>query len=131
MALSMQVDRVGGPYFEPRVEDWDGGCTWVFHVSDISESGAEYFRQAMTDQACNWGIRGPEMPLGPVVPVCIKRVPDLPERCALQVADTADAITYFADENLISDRAAEVIGRTLTERSPYWLRRPDGPGSLN
>lgn len=129
MALSMQVERVSGPDFEPHVVDWDDGCAWVFHVSDISEDGAEHFKKAMTDQARNWGIRDSGTPLGPIVPVRIVRVPDLPEVLAMQVDDRADAITYTVDEDLISERGAEVISRKLTERSPHWLRRPDEPGS--
>lgn len=129
MALDMQVERVGGPDFEPHVVDWDTGCAWVFHTSDITEEGAEYFKKAMTDQAKNWGLRPAGTPLGPIVPVRIVRVPDLPKICAMRVDDRAEAITYTVDEDLISDRGAEVIGRKLTERSPYWLRRPDEPGS--
>lgn len=127
--LSMQVDRVSGPYFEPHVTDWDGGCAWVFHVSDISEEGAGYFAQAMTDQARNWGLRRPGEPLGPIVPVRIVRVPDLPHPCAIHVEDQADHITYTVGEDLISEHGAEAIGKILTARSPYWIRRPDEPGS--
>lgn len=129
MSLSMQVERVGGPYFEPHVVDWDDGCAWIFHVSDITEDGAKYFKQAMTDQAQNWGLRPPGTPLGPIVPVCIAREPGFPKALAIHVDDTVDAITYTVDEDLISERGAEVIGRKLTDRSPYWLRRPDKPGS--
>ncbi|MEU6990285.1 hypothetical protein ABZ953_06435 [Streptomyces sp. NPDC046465] len=125
----MQVERVGGPYFEPKIVDWDTGCAWVFHVSDITEDGAAYFTKAMTNQARNWGVRGPGVPLGPIVPVRIEREPDLPDVMALHVDDGVDEITYTVDEELITERAAEVISRKLTERSPYWLRRPDKPGS--
>lgn len=129
MALSMQVERVSGLNFEPHVVDSDTGCTWVFHVSDISEEGAGYFKQAMTDQARNWTFRDPDAPLGPIVPVRIARVPDLPDVMALQVNDSVDGITYTVDERLISEYGAQVISRVLTERSPHWVRRPDAPGS--
>ncbi|WPO73967.1 hypothetical protein [Streptomyces sp. KN37] len=130
----MHVNRViGGEYFEPHVVDLDGGrgCVWMFHETDITSEGADYFVTAMTDQARRWAFRTPEMGLGPVIPVRIIRDETLPRKAGIAFGDTADGITYIAEPQLITERGAVGIGRVLTERSPHWYRRPDVPQSLD
>ncbi|MFJ6566539.1 hypothetical protein ACIQNU_03910 [Streptomyces sp. NPDC091292] len=129
--LSMQVRREGGQYFEPYIVDLDDGCVFVFHDIDITEDGAWYFAQAVTDQAARWLPRTPEMPRGHIVPVLIVREPDLPEVCAIHLDDRAESILYTVDADLMTARAAAVISRKLTERSPHWHRVPDNTKSLH
>ncbi|MFF2852595.1 hypothetical protein ACFVT5_40840 [Streptomyces sp. NPDC058001] len=129
--LSMQVRREDGHYFEPYIVDLDDGCEFVFHEKDITEEGAKYFAQAVTDQARRWLPRPPEMPQGHLVPVLIIREPDLPEVCAIHLDDRAESILYTVDADIITERAAAVISRKLTERSPHWHRVPDETQSLH
>lgn len=132
--MNMRVNRViGGEYFEPHVVDLDdgSGCVWVFHELDITSQGADCFVNAMTDQAKVWAFRTPEMGLGGIIPVRIVRDRTLPKKCGIYYTDSAEGITYVAAPLLISERGAAGIGRVLTERSPYWYRRPDEPHSLS
>lgn len=124
----MHVERIQGAYIQPDIVDLDdgSGCVFKFHESDISEDGAVWLSNLLTEQARMWAPRPPGSPPGPVVPVVFNRVPDLPDPFLIRVDDRADAITYTVDASLISQRAADHLGRLDTERSPYWQRVPEG-----
>lgn len=124
----IRVERHSGDYFEPEIIDLDdgSGCLFKFHDKDISEPGVGWLSRLLTDQAQRWAPRPADAPLGPVIPVRFELVPDLPDPLAILVDDTGDSIIYTVDDELLSEHAAEVLGRLDTERSPYWMRVPEG-----
>ena len=122
----MHVERVHGGYIEPEIIDLDDGCLFRLHETDISEDGAKPLAQLLTEQAQYWAPRPPGSPLGPVVPVRWERVPNPPDPLAIGVDDRADGITYTIDADMLSQHAADYLGRLDTERSPYWQRVPKG-----
>lgn len=124
----MHVERVQGDYIEPEIIDLEGGtgCLFRLHESDVSEEGPKMLADLLTKQAQRWAPRPPGSPLGPVIPVRWERIPGLPDPFAIGVEDGPDAITYTVDPAIISQRAADYLGRLDTERSPYWQRVPEG-----
>ncbi|MEU6365695.1 hypothetical protein ABZ876_08060 [Streptomyces sp. NPDC046931] len=123
----MHVERVKGDYIEPEIIDLEdgSGCLFRLHESDIHEDGPKHLSQLLTDQAQWWAPRPPGS-VGPMIPVLWLRVRDLPDRWAIGVEDRVDSITYKVHPDLISQRAADYLGRLDTERSPYWQRVPEG-----
>ncbi|MCX5522653.1 hypothetical protein OG342_07210 [Streptomyces bobili] len=122
----MHVERVEGDYIQPEIIDLEGGCLFRLHASDISEAGIKPLAQLLTEQAKRWAPRPPGSPLGPVIPVSWERIPNPPDPLAIGVEETAVSITYKLDPSLISQRAADYLGRLDTARSPYWQRVPEG-----
>lgn len=124
----MHVERVKGDYIEPEIIDLEdgSGCLFRIHESDINEDGPKMLSDLLTDQAQRWAPRPPDAPLGPVIPVRLVCVPDLPDPFALRVDDAPDAITYTIDSSILSQRAGDFLGHLLTARSPYWQRVPKG-----
>ncbi|MFE0794679.1 hypothetical protein [Streptomyces mutabilis] len=122
----MQVERVQGGYVEPEIIDLEDGCLFRLHINDISEDGQKLLADLLTEQAQRWAPRPPGSPLGPVIPVTWERVPDLPDPFVIGVEEGPDFITYTVDAALISQRAADYLGRLDTERSPHWQRVPKG-----
>jgi hypothetical protein len=55
-----------------------------------------------------------------------ERIPNPPDPLAIGVEETHESISYKLDPSLISQRAADYLGRLDTERSPYWQRVPKG-----
>lgn len=128
---SMEVERRGGQHFEPFIVDVEGeGCVFTFHEEDITTAGTDWFSRCMTDQAKRWVPRTPDMPRGDVIPVRIEREAGLPDTLAILLDDSATSITYFVDEDIISEYGADVISRKLTSRSPHWQRVPDAQAVL-
>jgi hypothetical protein len=123
----MHVERVQGDYIEPEIIDLEDGtgCLFRLHESDVSEDGAKMLADLLTRQAQRWAPR-PAGSVGPVIPVRWERVGDLPDPFAIGVDDGPDSITYTVDEDVLSQRAADYLGRLDTERSPYWQRVPEG-----
>lgn len=128
MVWVMHVERVQGDYREPEIIDLkDGsGCLFRLHVSDISEDAVKPLADLLTAQAKRWAPRPPGAPLGPVVTVRWERIPNPPNPLAIGVEEDAGSITYTVDPSLLSQRAADYLGRLDTERSPYWQRVPRG-----
>jgi hypothetical protein len=124
----MHVERVEGDYIEPEIIDLDdgSGCLFRLHETDVHEDGPKLLSELLTDQAQRWAPRPPGSPSGPVIPVRWERVSDLADRFAIGVEDGPDSITYKVDPGLISQYAADFLGRLETERSPYWQRVPKG-----
>lgn len=124
----MHVERVQGGYIEPEIIDLEDGtgCLFRLHESDISADGTKMLADLLTQQAQRWAPRPPGAPLGPVIPVRWDRVADLPDPFAIGVEDGPEAIVYTVDESILSQRAADYLGRLDTERSPYWQRVPEG-----
>jgi len=122
----MRVERVQGDYSEPEIIDLDDGCLFKLHETDVSDIGAKMLADLLTEQAQCWAPRPPDAPLGPVIPVVWERVPGLPDPFVIGVDDGPAAITYTIDASIISQRAADYLGRLDTERSPYWQRVPKG-----
>lgn len=124
----MRVARVHGDYIEPEIIDLEdgSGCIFRLHETDISEDGAKPLAQLLTEQAQRWAPRPPGSPLGPVIPVRWERIPNPPDPLAIGVEDGPTSITYKVDPSLLSQRAADYLGRLDTERSPYWQRVPKG-----
>jgi hypothetical protein len=123
----MHVQRVHGDYIEPEIIDLEDGtgCLFRLHETDVSEDGAKKLAVLLTAQAKRWAPR-PAGSVGPVIPVRWERVPNPPDPLAIGVEDGATSITYTVDPSLISQRAADYLGRLDTERSPYWQRVPEG-----
>jgi hypothetical protein len=113
-------------YFEPWIEDFEdgSGCRFHFHWDDISDEGADVFREVFTEQAKRWGPRPAEAPRGRRIPVTMERKPVMPYGVAVAVNDTAEYIAYTVRADLISECGARVITRRQSERSPDWERRP-------
>jgi hypothetical protein len=122
----MHVERVQGDYGEPEIIDLDDGCLFRLHESDLSEDGVKPLAQLLTEQAQRWAPRPPGSPLGPVIPVVWDRIPNPPAPLAIGVDEGAGGITYTIDAAMMSQRAADYLGRLDTERSPYWQRVPKG-----
>jgi hypothetical protein len=124
----MHVERVQGGYIEPEIVDLEDGtgCLFRLHETDVSEDGVKMLANLLTKQAQRWAPRPPGSPLGPVIPVHWDRVPDLPDPFLIGVDDGPSAITYTVDASVISQRAADYLGRLDTERSPHWQRVPEG-----
>ncbi|MFE1109651.1 hypothetical protein ACFW5U_27710 [Streptomyces rochei] len=122
----MQVERVQGGYIEPEIIDLEDGCLFRLHKDDISEDGQKLLADLLTEQAQRWAPRPPGSPLGPVIPVVWERVPDLPDPFVIGVEEGPGFITYTVDAALLSQRAADYLGRLDTERSPHWQRVPKG-----
>ncbi|UPZ27736.1 hypothetical protein MUK60_07790 [Streptomyces sp. LRE541] len=124
----MHVERVQGDYIAPEIIDLDdgSGCLFRLHETDISEDGVKPLAQLLTEQAQFWAPRPAGSPPGPVVPVRWERVPDPPDPLAIGVDDSPCGIIYTLDEEMLSQRAADYLGRLDTERSPYWQRVPKG-----
>lgn len=122
----MHVERVQGDYSEPEIIDLDDGCLFKLHETDLSEDGVKPLAQLLTEQAQRWAPRPPGAPLGPVIPVVWDRVPNPPDPLTIGVDDSADGITYTIDAAMMSQRAADYLGRLDMERSPHWQRVPKG-----
>ena len=124
----MHVERVAGEYIEPEIIDLEdgSGCVFRLHESDIDEDGVKPLADLLTEQAKRWAPRPPGAPLGPVIPVRWERIPRPHDRLSIGVEDSATSITYKVDPSVISQRAADYLGRLDTERSPYWQRVPLG-----
>lgn len=124
----MHVERVRGDYREPEIIDLEDGtgCLFKLHETDISEDGAKPLARLLTEQAQRWAPRPPGSPLGPVIPVRWERIPNPPDPLTIGVDDGAESITYTLDTDMLSQRAADYLGRLDTERSPYWQRVPKG-----
>jgi hypothetical protein len=124
----MHVERVEGEYIEPEIIDLEdgSGCLFRLHETDISEAGVKPLAQLLTEQAQRWAPRPPESPVGPVVPVRWERIPNPPDPLAIGVDDGEGRITYTIDTEMLSQYAADYLGRLDTERSPYWQRVPLG-----
>lgn len=122
----MRVERVQGDYIEPEIKDFEDGCLFRLHESDISEDGTKMLADLLTEQAQRWAPRPPGAPLGPVIPVRWMCLPDLPDPFVIRVDDGSEAITYTVDSSILSQRAGDYLGRLDTERSPYWQRVPKG-----
>lgn len=122
----VHVERVQGDYREPEIIDLEDGCLFKLHESDISEEGVKPLAQLLTEQAQYWAPRPPGSPLGPVIPVRWDRVPNPPDPLYIGVDDYPDAVTYTVDPDMLSQRAADFLGRLETQRSPYWQRVPKG-----
>lgn len=123
----MHVERIHGGYIEPEIIDLaDGtGCLFRLHETDISEAGAPMLADLLTQQAQRWAPRPPGS-TGPVIPALWDRVHDLPDPFLIGVDDGPDAITYSIDAAIISQHAADYLGKLYIERSPYWQRVPKG-----
>lgn len=124
----MHVERVEGDYIEPEIIDLEdgSGCLFRLHETDISKTGVKPLATLLTEQAQRWAPRPPDAPLGPVIPVTWERIPNPPNPLAIGVKDGKGAITYTIDTAMMSQRAADYLGRLDTERSPYWQRVPEG-----
>ncbi|MFG3660299.1 hypothetical protein [Streptomyces sp. NPDC047706] len=124
----MRVERVQGDYREPEIVDLEDGtgCIFRLHETDVSEDGTTPLAELLTEQAQRWAPRPPGAPPGPVVRVRWIRIPRPDDRLTIGVEDGATSITYMVDPSLISQRAADHLGRLDTERSPYWQRVPKG-----
>lgn len=122
----MHVERVQGAYREPEIIDLDDGCLFRLHESDISEEGVKPLAQLLTEQAQHWAPRPPGAPLGPVIPVAWECIPNPPDPLAIGVEEGPEGIAYTIDADLMSQRAADYLGRLDTKRSPYWQRVPKG-----
>lgn len=123
----MHVERIQGGYIEPEIIDLkDGtGCVFRLHETDVSEDGAAMLADLLTQQAQRWAPRPPGS-TGPVIPVRWDRVCDLPDPFLIGVDDGPDAVTYSVDADIISQHAADYLGKLTTERSPHWRRVPEG-----
>lgn len=123
----MHVERIHGGYVEPEIIDLEGGagCLFRLHETDISEDGPAMLADLLTQQAQRWAPRPPGS-IGPVIPVRWDRVHDLPDPFLMGVEDGPDAITYSVDADIISQHAADYLGKLGTERSPHWQRVPEG-----
>lgn len=124
---AMQVERVQGAYKSPEIIDLEdgSGCLFKLHEDDISEVGAKMLADLLTEQCQCWAPR-PRGVTGPVIPVRWNCVPDLPDPFVIGVEEGPHSITYSIDADLLSQRAADYLGRLATERSPYWQRVPKG-----
>ena len=122
----MRVERVKGDYIEPEIIDLEDGCLFRLHETDISEDGVKPLADLLTEQAQRWAPRPPGSPLGPVIPVRWDRIPDPPNPLTIGVDEGADGVIYTIDADMMSQRAADYLGRLDTERSPYWQRVPKG-----
>lgn len=124
----MHVERVQGDYKDPEIIDLEDGtgCLFRIHESDLSEDGVKPLAQLLTEQAQRWAPRPQGAPLGPVIPVRWDRIPNPPDPLTIGVDDSADSVTYTIDAAMMSQRAADYLGRLDTERSPYWQRVPKG-----
>lgn len=123
----MHVERIQGSYVEPEIIDLkDGtGCLFRLHETDIGESGPSMLADLLTHQAQRWAPRPPGT-LGPVIPVRWDRVRDLPSPFLMGVDEGPDAVTYTIGAAIISQHAADCLGKLGTERSPHWQRVPEG-----
>jgi hypothetical protein len=123
----MHVERVKGDYIDPEIIDLEdgSGCLFRLHETDVSEDGAKKLADLLTEQAQRWAPR-PAGTVGPVIPVRWERIPSPSDRLSIGVDDRATSITYKVDPSLLSQRAADYLGRLDTERSPYWQRVPKG-----
>lgn len=124
----MHVERVKGDYTDPEIIDLEdgSGCLFRIHEDDISEDAVGPLADLLTEQAQRWAPRPPESPVGPVIPVRWERIPRPSDRLSIGVDDGATSITYLVDPSIMSQRAADYLGRLDTERSPYWQRVPKG-----
>lgn len=123
----MHVERVKGDYIEPEIIDLEdgSGCLFRLHESDIHEDGPALLAELLTDQAQQWAPRPPGE-VGPMIPVRWFRDASIRHRLNIGVKDSGESITYKVHPDLISQRAADYLGRLDTERSPYWQRVPKG-----
>lgn len=124
----MHVERVEGEYIEPEIIDLEdgSGCLFRLHATDLHEDAPKYLSELLTTQAQRWAPRPPGSPPGPVIPVTWLRSPDVPDRFAIGVEDSATAVIYTCHTELLSQHAADYLSRLDTERSPYWQRVPKG-----
>lgn len=122
----MHVERIQGGYIEPEIIDLEDGtgCLFRLHETDISEDGPVVLADLLTQQAQRWAPR-PSGRTGPVIPVRWDRVHDLPDPFLIGVEDGPDAVTYSIDAAIISQHAADYLGKLNTERSPHWQRVPE------
>jgi len=128
MELNIEVERHPGAYFEPYITDHltdeSAGCVFHFHVDDITDEGAELFREVFLQQACKWNPRPADAPRGRRIPIWMEMRTDLPDGFAILVEDQPTYIKYIARPGLMSPRAAESLTRHQSERSPDWWRLP-------
>lgn len=128
MDLTIKIARYQGAHFEPYIEDFDSGteagCVFHMHEDDITEEGAVYFADALTQQARRWRLRSPDMPLGPRIPITMELRAQVEGGVAIAVDDRAHGIHYVVRKDLIKQRAGEIITSSQSERSPHWMRTP-------
>jgi hypothetical protein len=124
----MHVESVKGDYVEPEIINLEdgSGCLFRLHESDIDEDGPKLLSDLLTEQAQRWAPRPPGAPLGPVITVHWERIPNPPHPLAIGVEETRTSVTYKLDPSLLSQHAADCLGRLNTEQSPYWQRVPEG-----
>ncbi|MEU9597245.1 hypothetical protein AB0E06_10575 [Streptomyces sp. NPDC048109] len=126
--LTIQVMRHahGTKYFAPWIEDHDdgSGCTFHFHWDDISDEGVGVFAELFTQQARRWHPRPPGVPVGRRIPVVMERRTVMEDGALVAVDDRPEYIAYTVRADLISERGADEITRSQSERSPYWERTP-------
>ncbi|MFG2277574.1 hypothetical protein ACGFNQ_02650 [Streptomyces asoensis] len=130
MDLIIEVERHKGAWFAPYMKDHiseaEDRATVVFHFhwDDITDEGAASFADVFTQQALRWKPRTPEAPRGRQIPVWMELRSDMGPRCDIVVDDMPDYIRYVVRAGLITQRAADAITRSQSERSPDWVRLP-------
>jgi hypothetical protein len=122
--LDIRVLHKDGPWFEPYIEDVDGGYVYWFHTDDITDEGCAVFSDVFAEQARRWRPRDHSAPRGPRIPITMERWPVMPEGMPVVVDDHAEYIVYSVRADLISERGAELITREQSKRSPDWVRVP-------
>lgn len=126
--LTIEVKRhgQGEGYFTPWIEEHDGGhggCTYHFHHDDISDEGAQYLADLITQQVRRrWRPRPPGAPAGHRIPVAWHRCPVLDEREVVAVDDRPDLLAYTVRADLITERGAAGIARAQERLTARWLR---------
>lgn len=130
MDLRIEVERHQGAWFAPYMKDHiceeedRAMVVFHFHWDDITPEGACAFEDVFTQQALRWKPRTPEAPRGPRIPIWMELEPDMEPGCAIVVDDRPDYIRYVVRTGLITQRAANAITRSQSERSPDWVRLP-------
>ncbi|MGW0869892.1 hypothetical protein ACWD3Z_05300 [Streptomyces sp. NPDC002740] len=130
MELTIEVERVRGAWFEPYMKDYfsveedRATVIFFFHRDDITAEGGVAFADVFTQQALRWKPRTPEAPRGPQIPIWMELRSDMEPGCAIVVDDRPEYIRYVVRAGLITQRAADAITRSQSERSPDWVRGP-------
>ncbi|MFE6284407.1 hypothetical protein [Streptomyces sp. NPDC057877] len=130
MDLTIKVERVRGAWFAPHMtdhidEEVDRATVFFFfHWDDITPEGVVAFEDVFTQQALRWKPRTPEAPRGQKIPIWMELRSDMEPGCAIVVDDRPEYIRYVVRTGLITERAADAITRSQSERSPDWVRMP-------
>jgi hypothetical protein len=124
MRLVIEVERHKGEWFSPYIIDHPWGCTYHLHEDDITEDGAAWLAEVLTQQALRWKPRKLDAPRGPRIPVWMELEPEMERGCVIVVDDQPTYIRYVVRTGLIKRRAADTITRQLSDRSPDWERQP-------